>query len=90
MSDHLAFTARLSTSIRTEEWPLVAAASLEEAVDAVRGFGVFLMFSQGILWGAEWDDEYATVFKGADQSGLKVSLEVVTRDKYFDREGNPL
>lgn len=89
-NSHISFTARLSTPIRTEDWPLVAAASLDEAVDAVRGFGVFLMFSQGILWGKEWDDEYATVFSGTDQNGLKIRLEVTMQDKYFDNEGNPL
>jgi hypothetical protein len=92
MSDtaHIAYTARLSTPIRTEDWPLVSAASLDEAMDAVRGFGVFLMFSQGILWGDEWDDESATGFAGFDQNGLKVRLEVTMEDKYYDSEGNPL
>lgn len=87
---HIAYSLRLSTPVRTEEWPLPAASTLEEAIDATRGFGVFLMFSQGIYWGQEWDQDDAFKFSGFDQNGSQVMLEVTMQDSYTDHQGNPL
>lgn len=87
---HIDYSLRLSTSVRTEDWPLPAASTLEEATDAVRGFGMFLMFNQGIFWNQEWDRDDAFRFTGFDQNGGSVVLEVTMQDSYTDHEGNRL
>jgi hypothetical protein len=84
------YSLRLTTSNQSQDWPLPAAASLEEAIDATRGFGLFLMFNQGILWGEEWEVEDAYSFRGFDQHGNPVRLAVEMQDSYTDQAGNRL
>lgn len=84
------YSLRLTASNQSQDWPLPAAATLDEAIDATRGFGLFLMFNQGILWGDEWEVEDAFVFNGFDQQGNAVRLAVEMQDSYVDREGNKL
>ena len=84
------YSLRLTASNQSQDWPLPAAATLEEAIDATRGFGLFLMFNQGILWGDEWEVEDAFVFRGFDQHGNPVRLAVEMQDSYTDHDGNKL
>jgi hypothetical protein len=87
---HIDYTLRLSTPLRTEDWPLPAAATLEEAADAAHGFAVFLMFSQGVLWDGSFDNPESYQFGGFDQQGNPVRLEVTMQDSYTDHNGNRL
>lgn len=88
------YSVRLTSSTdsiaQSQDWPLPFAASLDEAIDALRGFGLFLMFNKGILWGSEWDIDDSFVFNGVDQNGSPVWLGVTMQDSYVDREGNKL
>ena len=76
------FNVTYITKGQVQDWPLPAAESLEEAIDATRGFGLFLIFNQGILWGSEWDNELAHEFSGTDPEGNDVSLKVTDTYRY--------
>lgn len=78
------YSVTYTTKSQVQDWPLPAAQTLEEATDAARGLGLFLMFNQGILWGPEWDDEESSQFVGIDQGGHDVSLKVSHAYRYGD------
>lgn len=88
------YSLRLQTqrpgSVAEEVFPLPAADSLEEAIDAARGFATFLIFSEDVTWGQEWDDPEAFKFTGHNPLGLPVTLEVLMQDAYYDQEGKRL
>lgn len=84
------YSVRLTAPGQVQDWPLPAASNLEEAIDAARGLGLFLLFHQGIMWNQEWDNEDAFVFTGFTTTGGEVRLEVLMQDAYIDREGKRL
>lgn len=73
------YGVRFTSPQQTQDWPLPAASTLDEAVDAARGLGVFLAFTQGIFWGPDWDSDTATSFSGFDPDGKAVRLEISTQ-----------
>ena len=89
-TSHIDYALHLTGGGQIQDWPLPSASTLEEAVDAAKGLGVFLMFHQGVLWDDSFDNPEAFIFTGIDLVGDPVRLEVTMEDAYIDSEGNKL
>ena len=89
-TSHIQYTVRLEAGLQTQDWPLVAARSLDEACDAMRGLSVFLIFTQGIYWGDEFNNPDSESYTGLDSQGRAVLIKVIMEDAYIDHEGNRL